>query len=678
MRNFIRLFALLFFSAPASGLARTGPSVARLWDEEILAAIRIDLPNPPVHARNLFHFSIAMYDAWATYDSKAVGYLYHEKEPVQQDMEAARREAISFAAYRVLTNRFSFSVQKATTLPRLENRLRTLGYSPENDSLEGSSPSAIGNRVAALVIAYFMDDGAQQSRGYADIPFNQGGYAAVNPPLVTGSSETFIANINRWQPLIITNAVSQNDIPVDQVQKFVGAQWKAVRPFALHRDYPEDLWFNPGPPPQLGGVGDADFRAQVVEVIRLSSLLDPTGSEMINISPGAMGNNTLGKNDGTGHPVNPITGQPYEPNMVRRGDFGRIMAEFWADGPASETPPGHWNVLANEVSDSPGFQKRIGAVGPIVSALEWDVKLYLALNAGMHDAACAAWSLKRQYDGWRPITVIRAMAQLGQSTDPRGPSFHPLGLPLITNLIEVVTSDTAKAGERHAGMRVGDMLVKSWLGAPPNPASQIGGVGWVKATTWMPYQKATFVTPAFPGYTSGHSTFSRAGAETLAGITGSIFVPGGLGSFHAPANTYLKFERGPSTDVNIQWATYYDAADLAGISRLYGGIHVSADDLNGRVTGSACGKQAWELAQKYFDGSIAETIEPMQLRLVSGYPELKMKLDRGFYYRLQTSEKVDGPYTDAGPGFERAKDSTSFYYGETPAEKGFYRLLKKP
>ena len=69
--------------------AAPAPSIARVWDEEILSAIRIDLPHPPVHARNLFHFSVAMYDAWASYDPVAVGYVYRAKHTAS-DLEAAR------------------------------------------------------------------------------------------------------------------------------------------------------------------------------------------------------------------------------------------------------------------------------------------------------------------------------------------------------------------------------------------------------------------------------------------------------------------------------------------------------------------------------------------------------------------------------------------------------------
>ena len=62
------------------------------------------------------------------------------------------------------------------------------------------------------------------------------------------------------------------------------------------------------------------------------------------------------------------------------GDYYRVLAEFWADGPASETPPGHWFVLANYVTDHPALERKIAGAGPIVDPLEWDVKLYLALG----------------------------------------------------------------------------------------------------------------------------------------------------------------------------------------------------------------------------------------------------------------------------------------------------------
>jgi hypothetical protein len=111
------------------------------------------------------------------------------------------------------------------------------------------------------------------------------------------------------------------------------------------------------------------------------------------------------------------------------------------------------------------------------------------------------------------------------------------------------------------------------------------------------------VTPAFPGYFSGHSTFSRAAAEVLTRFTGSEYFPGGLGEYVAPKNTFLTFERGPSDTVTMQWATYYDAADEAGISRIFGGIHPPVDDFAGRRTGALVGAAAFDKAKGYFLGT---------------------------------------------------------------------------
>jgi hypothetical protein len=143
---------------------------------------------------------------------------------------------------------------------------------------------------------------------YQDLPPAQGGYAPVNPPLPTSERGTPAIDVNRWQPMSITTAFSQNGLPISSLQKFLGSQWKAVRPFALTRDDATQLWTDPGPPPQLGGLGDAQFRAEVLAVIRRSSELTPDDGVVLDLSPGAFGNNSFGANDGKGHPVNPATG----------------------------------------------------------------------------------------------------------------------------------------------------------------------------------------------------------------------------------------------------------------------------------------------------------------------------------------------------------------------------------
>ena len=665
----------MLLAVQLSAMAASARSIARVWDEEILAAIRIDLPNPPVHARNLFHLSVAMYDAWTAYDPVAVGYLYRGKHTAA-DLAAARREAISYAAYRLLAERYAWSRHASNTLAALDARLAALGYDKNNLTTEPSTAASVGNRAAAAVSAYYLNDGALQTRGYQDMPVAEGGYAPINPPLITGARGTFAVSVNRWQPLLVTNAVSQNGLDVDMIQKFLGAQWLGVRPFALARADATRPWWDPGPPPRLGGAGDAQFRDEVVEIIRRSGQLDPDDGVVLDISPGAFGSNHLGANDGTGHPANPATGLPYPPNEVRRGDFARVLAEFWADGPNSETPPGHWNVIANAVSDNPNWVKRLGADGPVLDDLEWDVKLYFALNAAVHDAACAAWSLKRYYDGGRPIEAIRFMGQLGQSTDPAGPSYHRNGLPLVPGLIEVVTPVTTLPGARHAGLPVGQVAIYAWPGQPDNPASEHGGARWIAAADWLPYQKRNFVTPAFPGYLSGHSTFSRAAAEVLAAATGSPFFPGGLGSYTV---TSLTFEAGPTRPVELQWGTYYDAADQAGLSRLWGGIHVPVDDLTGRRVGAYCGQSAWALARQYFDGSLLRTPVTLSLRpQADGGCVVSCDTRRGLFYKLQSTTDLSAGFTDESAGFAQALDSPTILIDRWAGPRKFYRVVWAP
>jgi hypothetical protein len=232
------------------------------------------------------------------------------------------------------------------------------------------------------------------------------------------------------------------------------------------------------------------------------------------------------------------------------------------------------------------------------------VKGYFALNGAVHDAGITAWDIKEAYNQIRPISAIRYMSSKGQSSDPNGPSYDPEGMLLEAGLVEVITAATTAPGERHAHLagHEGKIAILQWAGHPADPANQHGGVAWALGEAWVPYQARTFVTPPFPGYTSGHSTFSRASAEVLTALTGSEFFPGGLFVFDAAAGNYLTFEDGPSADIELQYATYFDASDGAAQSRIWGGIHVEADDFKGRISGSEVGQDAWALASLYYAG----------------------------------------------------------------------------
>jgi len=621
----IPLIALLATSslAPAETVART-------WNEEILTAIRIDFPAPTVHARNLFHLSAAMWDSWAAYDSATIGYFHNESAivPDGATLAQAREEAISFAAYRVLKHRYAFSTNASTTLSALNDLMTELGYDSAQTSTVGESPAAVGNRVAASTINYGAGDGANESTapGYTD----DSGYSPVNAPLILSTNDTASgypngwSDLNRWQPLAFSVAFTQNGQIAAKVQKFVSPHWGSVKCFGLYSfDQTNDgLFFDPGEPPKLDGTGDLDYKNNAIEVLEYSALLNPTDPATINLSPSARGNNPLGTNGGTGHPINPVTGVPYLDNIVRHGDFGRCAAEYWADGPGSETPPGHWNVLANAVTDTiladPSLEFRMAGNGPVVETLEWELKLYLALNAALHNTAVAVWGVKEHYDYVRPISAIRYLGRRGD-------------LPFVPGLVEQVTSTTIATYHSHLSAHLGKIAVKTWPGEPDDPETEAGGREWILAEAWLPYQRDTFVTPAFAGYVSGHSGFSRAAAEVMTLITGTPYFPGGIFSYTIPAGG-LRFEAGPTSDISLQWATYYDAADEAGESRLYGGIHVSPDDGPGRLMGSKIGKSAFAYAQKFWNGSIIEN-PPISL---ASNGELNCQTVPGYLYTVES------------------------------------------
>ncbi len=652
MRFFILLILFCSFFYSHSSAQQ---SIARRWNEENLQAIRDDLARPPVQARNLFHVSLAIYDAWAAYDAiaktyllgKTVGGIYYPFSGIApvtpSNLQAAREKAISYAAYRVLLNRYSTSPNSNITIPRLNNLMATLGYSTTYTSTNylNNDPADLGNYIAQNVISIGLADGARQAFNYNYLDYNPvNNYLNVSTP-----NNTTMQDPNRWQPLFIAGAFDQNGNPIPATQRFVCPEWGRVLPFAMlpsaatiyvrnNANYP--VYYDPGFPPMLDTVNassstSSDYKWGHTMVAAWSSHLDPTDGVMWDISPNSIGNittypNTIaaqhafynfnnGGDIGTGYTLNPVTGVPYTPQMVKRGDFTRMASQYWADGPSSETPPGHWFKLFNDISDNPLLIKKYEGVGAVLPRLEWDVKSYFALGGSLHDAAIACWSIKGWYDSPRPISAIRKMALYGQSSNNTLPSYHPGGLPLIPGFIELVNAGDPLQGS--AGININKIKIKAWRGISfiVNPYDEIGGVGWILAENWMPYQRSTFVTPPFAGYLSGHSTYSRAAAQSLTMLTGSPFFPGGLGEYVIPANSfYTGFEAGPTTDIRLQWATYKDASDQASLSRIWGGIHPPFDDVPGRLIGEQVGIASHNKAKTYFNG----TVVPIDLIAFTG------------------------------------------------------------
>ena len=137
-----------------------------------------------------------------------------------------------------------------------------------------------------------------------------------------------------------------------------------------------------------------------------------------------------------------------------------------------------------------------------------------------------------------------------------------------------------------------DKLVTSWLGPKK-------GYGKVLGQNWMPYQALNVVTPTFPEYVSGHSTFSAAGRTVLAAFYGNDELR--RQGDHQGGQLADRAGRHPGQGRGLSWKTLSDAADEAGMSRRYGGIHFWNGDQQGRVLGRLIGYDDWNEAQTYFN-----------------------------------------------------------------------------
>jgi hypothetical protein len=223
-------------------------------------------------------------------------------------------------------------------------------------------------------------------------------------------------------------------------------------------------------------------------------------------------------------------------------DTKKVIAEYWADGPRSEFPPGHWALFAQ------AYSRKLG------DNLDTDVKMFFTMGNALLDASISSWKAKYAFDFWRPTSAIRTL---------------------------------------YAGKKV-----TSWLGP-------YKGYGLVDGSQFRPYQDPKVVTPAFPEYTSGHSTFSGAARITLTAFTGSdtfggqITVKAGTSLFEPKTATNPGV---PARDVVLKWKSFLDAADQAGMSRRYGGIHFYTGDRHGRAAGATIGYWAYDRAKAYWEG----------------------------------------------------------------------------
>ena len=461
-------------------------SVVSDWNKVALAEVRLAKQGPPVVARSLAIAHTCMYDAWASYNDKALGAVVGDtlRRPAGQRNGANRKEAISHAAYGCLRNVFP------TGETRLRAALTAMGYNPDNQSIDPSTPAGLGNSVALAVIASRRNDGSNQYGDLAPGAYKDyTGYAAQNAPLTYCTAQgaacapLVIQDEYKWQPLF-------NDMGV--LQSFIAPHWAQVKPFALtSADQFDNL---PGikDVPSIQRDNPAKYMNNVDLVLKYSRELTPER---------------------------------------------KLIVEYWADGPESEFPPGHWGLFAQHVSDRDN------------NSIGKDAKMFFAMHNASFDAGIAAWHLKRKFEGVRPITAVRFFKQ-GQS-------------------------------------------ILAW-GGPGRPIEAIQG------EKWMAYNPGSNPTPAFPGYVSGHSTFSSASATVLRLFTGSDRLDYQV----TLAANFGRVEPGvPAVPTVISYKKFSDAVYDAGMSRLYGGIHFKDDNTAGQLIGNAIGELVYAKAKTLFNGS---------------------------------------------------------------------------
>ena len=307
-RHSLYLFLLLVCCFQVS---YTQQSVAREWNDELLEAIRNDFARPTIHARNLFHSSVLMYDAWALFDDNAetlfLGKTFGDYTcnfngiSTPTNSNEAIHEIISYAMYRLLIHRFSNSPNAASSLDSFTNLFESYGYDPTITTIDYSSNSyaALGNYLGQEMISFGLQDGSNEENDYENLYYSTSNDALVLDLYEDNSS----INPNRWQPLAFDVFIDQsgNIYPLD-TPSFLSPEWGQVTPFSLKTEdltilndgFDSYVYNNPGAPyfiqnSSSDGIEDP-YKWNFALVIAWSAHLDPNDNSLIDISPASLGN----------------------------------------------------------------------------------------------------------------------------------------------------------------------------------------------------------------------------------------------------------------------------------------------------------------------------------------------------------------------------------------------------
>jgi len=454
-----------------------------------------------------------IYDAWTTYSTKPVP-VFNNGLTKRTGSRSDVRTSIAYASLRALEYIFE---PRPLIVGNITLAFKAAGINTEYRTLDVNTPAGVGNTACNAVLAFRKEDGANSGADTYSTPNGATAYTDFsnyyprNPPQdapgITDCSK--IRNLNLWQPLLVPLNTGAT-----VVQKFAGAQMPLVAPFAVK---PFEFVLQFEGPGALGTNSEAKFRAEIDEVVEISGQLD---------------------------------------------DTKKVIAEFWADGPNSTNPPGHWHEIVIETIEN----ERL--------SLEKSVKLLFLQANAVFDAGILAWSLKILWDSVRPITAIQCL--------------------------------------------YANKTISAWK-------TPYQGIVSIPGGTWQPYQNINFITPPFAEYPSGHSTFSSASAAILKSFFGddkfrgnsyvikagtslfepkiSMGAPGHIADLtDVPNKGPYSVGYSPATDITLSWNTWTEAAQQSGISRLYGGIHFMSANRDGLKLGQMVADRVWTTANRFFAG----------------------------------------------------------------------------
>lgn len=530
----------------------TTPTVSVVWDRVVQQAV-IESENfngPTIASRAYSMVHTAMYDAWSAYDDTAVRVSFDD----EGDNGALEALAVSSDANKEKAMSFAAFTVLNHLYPEQADKFAAVmqeryGFSLTDD---GSPEAAIGIDAAEDLIALRFDDGSNQAGGF------QASYTPTNP------SPLEINDITAWTP---------ENVPIDPEdaspeQSFLTPQWLDVESFALPEfadgstDFDAIKPVAPKPFFVAGQSGSTlDFNAQTITLGADVTIggTDYSAGDVIPVSKDLIG---------------PVINQAFIDQALEVIDFSanltdedKIIAEFWEDGGGTAFPPGTFMTFAQFVSSRDDH------------SIDQDAAMFLAMGNAVMDAGIATWQAKVEYDYARPVRVIRDLGELG----------------LIGEMgVDEVTGETG-------------YVIQAWGGIDPNTGQGIG-TKTILAENFVTYQRpGADPSPPFAEYTSGHSAFSASGAEVLRLFTGSDDF-GGSVTFEPGT---VQFEAGvPFAEETLAWATFTEAADEAGLSRLYGGIHFNDGDINGRLLGRDAGANAYDLMQMFVNGTATDEDRP--------------------------------------------------------------------